>query len=113
MGSWGPDSPDPLGRFAPKLDFLVSPSFEIPYHFERGAGARRIVYEFVFCGRPEGHRFLFACDIKCLYLQVAVSEGYRLWEAVPQGVYLDKMMQHLRRKYYVSLLSAAERHGAA
>lgn len=44
---------------------------------------------------------------------VIVPEQYQLWNAVPQEVYLDSMMQHLQRKYYVSLLSAAERHGAA
>lgn len=49
----------------------------------------------------------------CRGFYVVVPEEYRLWKAVPQEVYLDKMMQYLRRKYYVSLLSAAERHGAA
>ena len=44
---------------------------------------------------------------------VVVPEEYRLWKTVPQEVYLDRMMQYLQRKYYVSLLSAAERHGAA
>lgn len=44
---------------------------------------------------------------------VVVPEEYRLWKAVPQEVYLDRMMQYLQRKYYVSLLSAAERHGAS
>ena len=46
---------------------------------------------------------------KCVRI---VPEEYRLWKAVPQEVYLDRMMQYLQRKYYVSLLSAAERHGA-
>ena len=49
----------------------------------------------------------------CRGFYVVVPEEYRLWKAVPQEVYLDRMMQYLRRKYYVSLLSAAERHGAA
>lgn len=49
----------------------------------------------------------------CRGFYVVVPEEYRLWKAVPQEVYLDRMMQHLQRKYYVSLLSAAERHGAA
>ena len=44
---------------------------------------------------------------------VVVPEEYRLWKAVPQEVYLHRMMQHLGRAYYVALLSAAERHGAA
>ncbi len=49
----------------------------------------------------------------CRGFYVIVPEEYRLWKAVPQEVYLDRMMQHLRRTYYVALLSAAERHGAA
>ena len=49
----------------------------------------------------------------CRGFYVVVPEEYRLWEAVPQEVYLDKMMQYLGRQYYVSLLSAAERHSAA
>jgi len=49
----------------------------------------------------------------CRGFYVVVPEEYRLWKAVPQEVYMDRMMQHLQRKYYVSLLSAAERHGAA
>ncbi len=49
----------------------------------------------------------------CRGFYVIVPEEYRLWKAVPQEVYLDRMMQYLGRRYYVSLLSAAERHGAA
>ena len=49
----------------------------------------------------------------CRSFYVVVPEEYRLWNAVPQEVYLDRMMQYLGRSYYVSLLSAAERHGAA
>ena len=49
----------------------------------------------------------------CRGFYVIVPEEYRLWKAVPQDVYLDRMMQYLGRRYYVSLLSAAERHGAA
>ena len=49
----------------------------------------------------------------CRGFYVVVPEEYRLWKAVPQEVYLDRMMQYLGRSYYVSLLSAAERHGAA
>ena len=49
----------------------------------------------------------------CRGFYVVVPEEYRLWKAVPQDVYMDRMMQYLQRKYYVSLLSAAEHHGAA
>ena len=44
---------------------------------------------------------------------VIVPDEYRLRGTVPQGFYLDDMMRHLGRKYYVALLSAAEMHGAA
>ena len=49
----------------------------------------------------------------CRGFYVVIPEEYRLWKAVPQEVYLDRMMQHLGRTYYVALSSAAERHGAA
>ena len=49
----------------------------------------------------------------CRGFYVVVPEEYRLWKAVPQEVYIDRMMHYLKRNYYVSLLSAAERHGAA
>ena len=44
---------------------------------------------------------------------VIVPEEYRLRQTVPQSFYLDNMMRHLGRKYYVALLSAAQMHGAA
>ena len=44
---------------------------------------------------------------------VIVPEEYLLRGTVPQSVYMDDMMQHLGRKYYVALLSAAQMHGAA
>lgn len=44
---------------------------------------------------------------------VIIPEEYLLRGTVPQSFYLDDMMRHLERKYYVSLLSAAEMHGAA
>ncbi|MBO4566179.1 MAG: type IV toxin-antitoxin system AbiEi family antitoxin [Bacteroidales bacterium] len=44
---------------------------------------------------------------------VIIPEEYRLRGTVPQSLYLDDMMRHLGRKYYVALLSAAEMHGAA
>ena len=39
--------------------------------------------------------------------------AYVLRGAVPQSFYLDDMMHHLGRKYYVALLSAASYHGAS
>ena len=42
---------------------------------------------------------------------VIVTDDYVLRGAVPQSFYLDDMMHHLGRKYYVALLSAASYHG--
>lgn len=44
---------------------------------------------------------------------VIVPDEYVLRGAVPQSFYLDDMMHHLERKYYVALLSAANYHGAS
>ena len=44
---------------------------------------------------------------------VIVPDEYVLRGAVPQSFYLDDMMHHLGRKYYVALLSAASYHGAS
>ena len=44
---------------------------------------------------------------------VVVPEEYRLRGTVHQSFYIDNLMRHLGRTYYVSLLSAAEIHGAA
>jgi len=44
---------------------------------------------------------------------VPVPPEYRSWGAVPASHFVDAMMSHLGRSYYVGLLSAAEIHGAA
>lgn len=44
---------------------------------------------------------------------VIVPDEYVLRGAVPQPFYLDDMMHHLGRRYYVALLSAASYHGAS
>lgn len=44
---------------------------------------------------------------------VIVPDEYVLRGTVPQSFYLDDMMRHLGRKYYVALLSAASYHGAS
>lgn len=46
-------------------------------------------------------------------LYVLVPQEYRSWGAVPADWYIDDMMQHMGRSYYVSLLTAAARHGAS
>lgn len=44
---------------------------------------------------------------------VIVPDEYMLRGAVPQPFYLDDMMRHAGRKYYVALMSAASYHGAS
>ena len=46
-------------------------------------------------------------------LFVFVPPEYRSWGVVPVEWFIDPMMKHLDRNYYVCLLSAAELHGAA
>jgi predicted transcriptional regulator of viral defense system len=46
-------------------------------------------------------------------LWVAVPPEFRSWGVVPGVQFLDAMMRHLERDYYVGWLSAAELHGAA
>jgi predicted transcriptional regulator of viral defense system len=44
---------------------------------------------------------------------VVVPPEYRSWGVVPGDWFIDPMMRHLGRSYYVAFLSAAARHGAA
>lgn len=46
-------------------------------------------------------------------LYVPVPPQYRSWGAVPASWFVDALMTHLGRSYYVGYLSAAEVHGAA
>ena len=46
-------------------------------------------------------------------LYVAVPPEYRSWGVVPAPWWIDPMMEHLGRNYYVGLLTAAATHGAA
>jgi predicted transcriptional regulator of viral defense system len=46
-------------------------------------------------------------------LYVAVPPEYRSWGVVPAEWFADAMMRHLRRRYYVALLTAASMLGAA
>ncbi len=46
-------------------------------------------------------------------LWVAIPPKYRTWGAPPAVEFLDPLMTHLDREYYVGWLSAAEIHGAA
>lgn len=46
-------------------------------------------------------------------LWVAIPAKYRTWGAPPAVEFIDQLMTHLGRDYYVGWLSAAEIHGAA
>lgn len=46
-------------------------------------------------------------------LWVAIPAKYRTWGAPPALEFVDQLMTHLEREYYVGWLSAAEIHGAA
>lgn len=46
-------------------------------------------------------------------LWVTIPPKYRMWGAPPAVEFLDPLMTHLDREYYVGWLSAAEIHGAA
>lgn len=46
-------------------------------------------------------------------LYVVIPPEYRSWGVVPADWFIDPMMRHLDRTYYVAFLSAAARHGAA
>jgi predicted transcriptional regulator of viral defense system len=46
-------------------------------------------------------------------LYVLVPPEYRSWGTVPADWYLEDMMRHMSREYYVSFLTAAARHGAS
>ncbi len=46
-------------------------------------------------------------------LYVVIPPEYRSWGVVPADWFIDDLMCHLGRRYYVALLSAAGYHGAA
>jgi predicted transcriptional regulator of viral defense system len=46
-------------------------------------------------------------------LYVIVPPEYRSWGVVPAEWFIDPMMNRLNRRYYVSFLAAAARHGAS
>jgi predicted transcriptional regulator of viral defense system len=46
-------------------------------------------------------------------LYVVIPPEYRSWGVVPAEWFIDDLMRHLGRRYYVALLSAAAYHGAA
>lgn len=46
-------------------------------------------------------------------LYIAVPPDYRSWGALPGEWFIDPMMRHLGRPYYIALLTAAAMHGAS
>ncbi|MGH2878482.1 MAG: type IV toxin-antitoxin system AbiEi family antitoxin domain-containing protein [Solirubrobacteraceae bacterium] len=46
-------------------------------------------------------------------LYVVIPAEYRSWGVIPADWFIDDLMRHLGRRYYVALLSAAAHHGAA
>ncbi len=46
-------------------------------------------------------------------LYVVIPPEFRSWGVVPADWFIDELMRHLGRRYYVALLSAAVYHGAA
>lgn len=44
---------------------------------------------------------------------VIIPDEYKARGVVPQGFYMDRLMEYLGREYYVALLNAADMHGAA
>ncbi len=46
-------------------------------------------------------------------LYAVVPAQYRSWGAPPADWFIDDMMKHLGRRYYIALLTAASMHGAA
>jgi predicted transcriptional regulator of viral defense system len=46
-------------------------------------------------------------------LYVVIPPEYRSWRVVPAEWFIDAMMRHVRRDYYVAFLNAAALHGAS
>ena len=46
-------------------------------------------------------------------LYAVVPPQYRAWGSPPAEWFIDAMMAHLRRRYYIALLTAAAMHGSA
>ena len=58
--------------------------------------------------RAAGHFFAPAPG-----LYIPIPSEFSMWGVVPALDFVDQLMRHLGRSYYVGLLSAAELHGAA
>jgi len=93
-----PDHLLSLGRYEFTLDDAVA-----ILGSDRGAAADAL-------GRLQRRKQVFS-PARGLY--VAVPPEYRSWGVLPGDWFIDAMMAHLHRAYYVALLSAARIHGAS
>jgi len=75
---------------------------------ERANASMEATFRAVYDAKAAGVLFSPA---KSLY--VLVPPQYRSWGTVPADWYIDDMMNHMGRGYYVSFLTAAARHGAS
>jgi len=75
---------------------------------ERATASMEATFRAVHDAKAAGVLF---CPAKGLY--VLVPPQYRSWGTVPADWYIDDMMNHMGRKYYLSFLTAATRHGAS
>lgn len=75
---------------------------------DRAGASMKSAYEGIRRAMDEGRLFSPA---KGLY--VLVPPEYRAWGAVPADWYIDDLMKHLKRRYYISYLTAAALHGAS
>jgi len=85
------------GRYVVTTDDIEGAIGRSPNSSGRLAGLRR------------QHRLVSAA--KGLYLVIPAE--YRNWGSLPADWFIDALMRHLDRKYYVGLLSAAAIHGAS
>lgn len=75
---------------------------------ERAGASREATYRAAHDAKQANRLFSPA---KGLY--VLVPPQYRSWGAVPADWYIDDMMRHMDRTYYLGFLTAAARHGAS
>lgn len=75
---------------------------------ERANASMEATFRAVHDAKAQGVLFSPA---KSLY--VLVPPQYRSWGTVPADWYIDDMMRHMRRSYYISFLTAAARHNAS
>ena len=101
----------PLLTFAPLWDRLLSEgvvTITAPELAARAGATLNATYWAVH--KAKARKKLFS-PTKGLY--VLVPPEYRSWGVVPADWFIDDMMRHLGRAYYLAFLTAAARHGAS